>query len=434
MPENTSTSIVLADQALASALGLTSDRMIATVKAQCFKNSRPDQISAEQVVAYVQVAGALRQQAPNFNPILPGMLYAFPTQNGGIEPMIGPDGIFTLLASSPVIVGGPNGEAAWHCEHGKDADGAPTCTAYIRHRDKGTMSKTIWVDEWRIARNPNWTTRPRHMAEIRALKQCARQIIHGIPMDEDELSMAKMGVGFANAHVAEAATDSSASAGGVAEATAPAATAAKPGKPPPRRSSVKADVSAAPAGEAPPIDISATVTVESDPAPAPAQAEKPAQSPTTPPPQAEKTAAPTAASNSNESRGALVQGEQRAESVQNSAAGGPSFPCEVIGAITHFHPGRLPDATPVGIFTIETPVYSGKAYSRLNPKDAIFHKGLEKRKDDPENPEHEDGETPPVEMQLEETFSKKSGAQIIWITAIEYARTKPAKPAAEEVE
>lgn len=40
-----------------------------------------------------------------------------------------------------------------------------------------------------MSSNPNWVTRPRHMLEIRTLKQNARQIIHGIPFDEDERKM-----------------------------------------------------------------------------------------------------------------------------------------------------------------------------------------------------------------------------------------------------
>jgi hypothetical protein len=98
----------------------------------------------------------------------------------------------TLLANNPDIVMQKDGGPAYWTEHGKDADGKEICTGFINHRQKGLLKKTIWVDEWTVSSNPNWSTRKHHMAEIRALKQAARMVIHGIPADSDEHKLGEM--------------------------------------------------------------------------------------------------------------------------------------------------------------------------------------------------------------------------------------------------
>lgn len=163
----------IASNKLALSLGLEREAMLTTIKAQCFRNMHPDQVSNAMLATFVQVAQTLE-----VNPLLPGMLYAYPERNGGITPIIGPDGVFKLLSSRPDILG-------WTAKH-ETIDGEKACTAIIKHKHLGEISKTVFLSEWRVANSPNWVTRPRHMLEIRALKQCARQIIHGIPIDEDE--------------------------------------------------------------------------------------------------------------------------------------------------------------------------------------------------------------------------------------------------------
>ena len=177
---------VKASAQLASFLGIESSMMLETIKAQCFKGTPAANVSDAQLAAFVSVAAAMK-----LNPLLPGMLYCYPERNGGIQPMIGPDGVYMLLANNPDIVASEKSGSAWWTEHGKDGD-EETCTAYINHRGKGLIKKTIYVKEWLVSSNPNWQSRRRHMAEIRALKQCARQILHGIPMDEDERKLADM--------------------------------------------------------------------------------------------------------------------------------------------------------------------------------------------------------------------------------------------------
>lgn len=169
------TTLVLASTLMSERLGVEKGAMLSTIKAQCFRGVHPDQVSDAQLAAYVTVAQALE-----LNPLLPGMLYAYPDRNGGIMPMIGPDGIFTLLAGNKEIEG-------WSTKH-ETIDEEAACTAIIKHKRLGEITKTVFLGEWKIDSNPNWKTRPRHMLEIRALKQCARQVIHGIPFDEDDRS------------------------------------------------------------------------------------------------------------------------------------------------------------------------------------------------------------------------------------------------------
>lgn len=176
---------IKASTSLALALGIEPAMMIETIKAQCFKSVTPDKVTDAQLAAYISVANAL----PGINPLLPGHLYAYPDRNGSITPIIGPDGIFTLLGHNKDIIAQKDGGPAWYVEHGKDGD-EEICTAYINHAGKGLLSKRIYVKEWMVANNPNWQTRRRHMSEIRALKQCARQIVNAIPMDEDEYTLA----------------------------------------------------------------------------------------------------------------------------------------------------------------------------------------------------------------------------------------------------
>jgi len=134
-------------------------------------------VSDTMLAAFVQVAQSL-----NLNPLLPGMVYAYPAKNGGITPIIGPDGIFQLLTNNPDIEG-------WGVKH-EEIDGEKAATATIKHKRLGDISKTVFLSEWKVPNNPNWTARPRHMLEIRALKQAARQIVHGIPFDEEERKIA----------------------------------------------------------------------------------------------------------------------------------------------------------------------------------------------------------------------------------------------------
>lgn len=174
---------VKASTALSQQLGLEPRAMIDAIKSQFFKGK---EASDAQLAVVVSIARELR-----LNPLIPGQLYPYPDRSGSVTVMIGPDGIYTLLANNPDIVAQKDGGPAYYVEHGKDGD-KETCTGYINHRTKGLLKKTIWVDEWVVSTNPNWATRRHHMAEIRALKQAARMVVHGIPADSDEQKLGEM--------------------------------------------------------------------------------------------------------------------------------------------------------------------------------------------------------------------------------------------------
>lgn len=168
---------------LAGLLKLDPAMMVRTIKSQCFKVNA-DKITDEMMAAYINVALALREQCPNFNPLLPGMLYAFPGKNGEVVPMIGPDGVFAMLAGRPDI-------DHWNTECDFDTHGNPisvTARIYCNDRSK-PFEKTCYLSEWKVSSNPNWGSRPSHMLELRAIKQCARQIIFGVPMDREEMEI-----------------------------------------------------------------------------------------------------------------------------------------------------------------------------------------------------------------------------------------------------
>ncbi len=161
---------------LASLLGMQPEAMLDTIKAQCFKTN-PANVSDAQLAAFVSIAADM-----GVNPLLPGMLYAYPIQGGGIIPIMGPDGIYKKLCEHPDI-------DSWETEvFPVDTTLAPThaVTKIWRKGRERPLAYTALFSEWKIQTNPNWVTRPRHMLALRSLKHCARQLIHGIPGDEDD--------------------------------------------------------------------------------------------------------------------------------------------------------------------------------------------------------------------------------------------------------
>lgn len=174
-----------ASDQLAAFLGIEKGMMIETLKAQCFKGKRPDEVSDAQLAAFVSTANVLK-----VNPLVPGMLYAYPERNGGITPILGPDGTFKKLDEQ--IAEGKL--AGFECDVTCDKDGKPIKADAVIYRggDAKPAKYTAWFSEWCVTSNPNWQTRPRHMLWVRAIKQCARQVIHGLPMDADEYEIAQM--------------------------------------------------------------------------------------------------------------------------------------------------------------------------------------------------------------------------------------------------
>lgn len=281
--------LVKASSELSLFLGMEVGAMIDALKSQCFKGKRPDEVTDAQLATYISTANALK-----LNPLLPGQMYAYPDrQGGGVTVMIGPDGVFTLLSNHTDVVGQKDGGPAFWTEHGKDADGKDTCTGYINHKVKGLLKKTIWVDEWVVSSNPNWQSRRHHMAEIRALKQTARMVIHGLPVDSDEHTLGEM----LNVTGSVPADQQGQLPGG----TAPVTVVERPA-PPKRAAKGAAAVSEAEKGKA--IDV-VTTPAGTTPPPAPPPAAEPPKAepprvetpPPAPPPKppekvAEKTSGP----------------------------------------------------------------------------------------------------------------------------------------------
>ena len=166
---------------LANFIGMAPDAMLDTIKAQCFKCS-PSQVTDAQLGAFIAVCNEMK-----VNPLLPGMIYAYPNQ-GGIVPMMGPDFVFKKLGEHTDI-------ESWEVEvFPADPELPPThaiAKIWRKGRDR-PISYTAFLKEWKMPSNPNWSSRPRHMLFTRALKQCARQVIHSMPFDEDDRRM--MGV------------------------------------------------------------------------------------------------------------------------------------------------------------------------------------------------------------------------------------------------
>ncbi len=174
---------VRASTALSQQLGLEPRALIDAIKTQFFKGKEATDAQLAVVVSTARELG--------LNPLIPGQLYPYPDRSGSVTIMLGPDGIYTLLANNKDIVAQKDGGPAYWTEHGTD-NGKDTCTGFINHRTKGLLKKTIWVDEWVVSSNPNWQSRRHHMSEIRALKQAARMVIHGIPNDVDEQRIGEM--------------------------------------------------------------------------------------------------------------------------------------------------------------------------------------------------------------------------------------------------
>lgn len=171
-----------ASQALSILTGMEPAMMLDTVKAQCFKGD-PARVTDTQLAAFVSIAAEM-----GINPLLPGMIYAFPVQGGGIVPMIGPDGVFKKLSEHPNV-------DSWKTTvYPEDVTQPPThaTTEIFLRNSERPLTYTALLSEWKVAQNPNWNSRPRHMLNLRALKQAARQVIHGVPYDEDERAMMGM--------------------------------------------------------------------------------------------------------------------------------------------------------------------------------------------------------------------------------------------------
>lgn len=171
---------------LSTTLGIEPRMMVDTLKKQCFPSMRAEDVSDAQLAAFISVANAM-----DLNPLIPGMLYAYPGKNGGIVPVTGPDGVLKKLDEEITKEKIDGYECTVFPE---DVTLPPThATAIIHRKGKDHPAKfTAIFKEWVVGSNPNWAARPRHMIWLRAIKQCARQVIHGVPFDEDDMKIGDM--------------------------------------------------------------------------------------------------------------------------------------------------------------------------------------------------------------------------------------------------
>ena len=139
---------------MASRLGCESSKLLATLKATCFKGD----VSNEQMMALVIVGNQYK-----LNPFTKE-LYAFPDKGGGIVPVVGVDGWARIVNEHPQFDG---------MEFSMSADGAE-CTCRIFRKDRAhPIEVTEYLSECRRNTDP-WRTSPRRMLRHKAMIQCAR--------------------------------------------------------------------------------------------------------------------------------------------------------------------------------------------------------------------------------------------------------------------
>jgi phage recombination protein Bet len=136
--------------------GLEPNRMMATLKATCFRQRSGDpEITNEQMAALLVVANAHR-----LNPFTKE-IHAFASR-GGIIPVVGIDGWAKLANEHPAFDG---------LEFDQD-DEKCTCTIYRKDRSH-PISVTEYRSECERPTDP-WKTHPKRMLRHKALAQCAR--------------------------------------------------------------------------------------------------------------------------------------------------------------------------------------------------------------------------------------------------------------------
>lgn len=211
-----------ATQRVADMIGVQPRELLDAVKAQCFGNDAA-KVTDAAMMAFMSVAAEMR-----VNPLLPGMLYAFwNAQLGKFVPIPGPDAVEKALVEHPLYEGrfaefGYEGDDLW-------------CKVTISVKGwRHPITKTCYFSEWKMEKNPNWISRPRHMLELRTVKQAARQLIPGMPQgDEDDV----IDVQFTQQQSVPAFTSAAPAVPAAAEQPAPRkkVEAAKKAEPPPEQ-------------------------------------------------------------------------------------------------------------------------------------------------------------------------------------------------------
>ena len=140
-------------QIMADRLGCESGKLLATLKATCFKGATNEQMMALCIVA----------NQYHLNPFTKE-LYAFPDKGGGIVPVVGVDGWARIVNEHPQFDG---------MEFTTSDDGTE-CTCKIFRKDRAhPIAVTEYLAECRRNTDP-WRTSPRRMLRHKAMIQCAR--------------------------------------------------------------------------------------------------------------------------------------------------------------------------------------------------------------------------------------------------------------------
>ena len=159
--------------------GISKEALFKAVKVQCF-GAVADKIEPFHLDTYFDFARRM-----NLNPLMPGQMYGFPTKNGQIQIILGPDGLYSVLRNNPDV-------KIWKTKPNYDNGGnLISATAYIYTRScEEPFEYTALLSEWRMSSSPVWGQKPTHMLEYRALKQCARYVIgNGLLPDREEAKM-----------------------------------------------------------------------------------------------------------------------------------------------------------------------------------------------------------------------------------------------------
>lgn len=165
----------------AAKYGIEPEKMLSTLKATAFRQrgkngGPPPEVSNEQMFALLSVA-----KRYDLDPFVKE-IYAFPTDAGGIVPMIGVDGWISVINRQPTLKG-------YSFEYSDDKDGEDevwiSCSVRRSDRDEPIVIRE-YLAECRRDTAP-WRDMPRRMLRHKALIQAVR-VAFGFAgiYDEDE--------------------------------------------------------------------------------------------------------------------------------------------------------------------------------------------------------------------------------------------------------
>ena len=162
--------------------GVDADKMLATLKATCFRQKDNKEISNEQMMALMVVADQYK-----LNPFTKE-IFAFPDKTG-IVPVVGVDGWSRIINENPALDGIEFRYSEGTREHkGKTVHDWIECVIRRKDRKEPTIVREFFDEVVReLDYKTPWDTHPNRMHRHKTLIQCAR-IAFGFAgiYDEDE--------------------------------------------------------------------------------------------------------------------------------------------------------------------------------------------------------------------------------------------------------